>query len=67
MNKLTCLGLYNNKSLSLIPTEIGFLHSLMAIDLQVKMMTGSLPADLGNLTQLTKLSVAPSPFKVFFQ
>ena len=48
----------NHKSNTLIPTELGTLTSLKALQLSGNNFVGGIPSELGRLTKLTRLSIS---------
>jgi len=57
------LLLYDNQLKGSIPSEIGNLTNLTALDLCNNQLTGSIPSEIGNLTNLSKLKLEYNQLK----
>ena len=50
-----CRILHGNSFIGTIPRELGVLESLKVLDLGMNQLTGPIPAEIGNLTQVVKM------------
>lgn len=50
-----CRILHSNKLIGIIPKELGMLKSLKVLDLGMNQLSGPIPPEIGNSTQLVKM------------